>query len=114
PSANAPVVEIIAPTADATLGEEITLRWRASDADADELLFSVNYSPDDGTTWLPLTTEYPGDIDGDVTSLTLASPDTLPGSAGKIAYLRVIASDGYHTTVAEAGPFTVTDRPPKA
>src|SRR5690606_39142355 len=44
----------------------------------------------------------------------LASPDTLPGSAGKIAYLRVIASDGYHTTVAEAGPFTVTDRPPKA
>lgn len=119
PSANAPVVEILSPTVNDTLGQEITIRWRATDADNDVMLFSINYSRDGGVSWLPLVTEYPGDVgaggvESDVTSLTLESPETLPGSDGNVARLRVIASDGFNTTVAEVGPFTVEDRPPLA
>jgi len=118
PSANAPEIEILSPTADDTLGEEITIRWRATDADDDVMLFSINYSRDGGVSWLPLVTEHPGDVEAgvesDITSLTLESPETLPGSDGKVAFLRVIASDGFNTTVAEVGPFTVEDRPPIA
>ena len=72
------------------------------------MLFSINYSRDGGIRWLPLVTEYPGDVvnrvEQAVTSLTLQSPETLPGSDGNVALLRVIASDGFNTTVAEAGP----------
>ncbi len=126
PSAAAPVVDILTPAANDSLGEEITIRWRATDADSkanneannEVMLFSINYSRDGGMSWLPLVTEYPGDVvDGveqEITSLTLESPETVPGSDGNVALLRVIASDGFNTTVAEAGPFTVEDRAPIA
>ena len=118
PSNNAPVVEILSPETNDSLGEEMTIRWRATDADEDMMLFSINYSRDGGTSWLPLVTEYPGDVvngvEQDITSLTLESPETLPGSDGNVALLRVIASDGFNTTVAEAGPFNVEDRLPSA
>ena len=116
PSANAPDVEILDPNINETLGAEITIRWRATDADNDVMLFSINYSPDGGTSWLPLVTEYPGDVENgvekEITTLTLESPETLPGSDA--AYLRVIATDGFNTSVAEAGPFVVEDRTPIA
>lgn len=113
PSANAPVVTILAPAVNSTLGESITLRWQATDADNDELLYSVNYSPDGGTTWLPILVEIAGDLASDITTVTLESPETFPGSGGNNGQLRVIASDGYNTTIAEVGPFTVADRAPQ-
>src|SRR5690606_30624217 len=57
PSANAPVVNIIAPQSGVTWeGGEQTISWSASDADGDALRFSVLGSLDSGTTWSPLAT----------------------------------------------------------
>ncbi|MEM7800616.1 MAG: hypothetical protein AAF633_15590, partial [Chloroflexota bacterium] len=113
PSQNAPVVELLSPTQGETIEDEWTIQWRATDVDNDELLFSVNYSPDNGTTWLPIVTQYPGDLPGDVTTLTLENPETLPGTSGNSGYLRLITSDGFHTTVSEVGPFSVANRAPQ-
>ncbi|MFT5195344.1 MAG: hypothetical protein ACI85U_002364 [Candidatus Promineifilaceae bacterium] len=118
PSDNSPVVDILSPVVNETLGDTITFRWRGTDADGDVLLFSVIYSPDNGASWIPLVTDYPGDVAGGVesstTSLTLESPEMLSGSGGNMGRLRVVASDGFNTTFDEVGPFTVPNRPPVA
>ena len=49
-SASAPVVEIIAPSGGGGLTTPLDIEWQASDADGDELQFTLLYSADDGET----------------------------------------------------------------
>ena len=49
-SASAPVVEIIAPSGGGGLTAPLDIEWQASDADGDELQFTLLYSADDGET----------------------------------------------------------------
>jgi hypothetical protein len=109
-----PTVQIFSPTAGATISDTLTIRWRGVDPDAGDVLrYNLHYSPDNGTTWLPLAHDHPGVPGEEAETLTLAYPQALPGSDGPQALVRVTASDGYHTTAAVAGPFTVNNRAPQ-
>jgi hypothetical protein len=103
-SAHAPQISITAPVAGATWDGLQTIRWTATDADGDPLQFSLVYSRDGGTTWLP--------IDAVVTSNTYAlDTGELPG--GNQARVRVLASDGFYTAFADVGPLLVARKGPR-
>jgi hypothetical protein len=109
-----PTVQILAPTTDETVNNTLTIRWQGNDPDTGDVLhYNLHYSPDDGVTWLPLATDFPGVPGDEAEEFTLNVPEALPGSNGKHALVRVTASDGYHTASAVAGPFTVSQRPPQ-
>ncbi len=106
-----PSVQIVQP-AGGTFDQEMTLVWEASDADAlDRLLYSVQYSPDNGQTWKALLTNVPSLAGEDRVTLTLSSFGGLPGGAS--ALVRVAASDGYHTGLATSAAFQVLTRAPE-
>ena len=90
-SANAPAVSIQTPSNGATIGASLNLTWSGSDADGDSLFYTVQYSPDAGTTWLALATHM------SAASLTLDDTGELPASFGGQGQIRVIASDGVNT-----------------
>jgi hypothetical protein len=77
--------------------------WDAADADGDALTYTVEMSFDGRASWLPVA------VGLDQPSFTL-DPASLPGSGS--AWLRVQASDGFDTTVAEAGPFLIPSHAP--
>ncbi len=77
--------------------------WTASDADGDELTFSVFYSHDGGENWMPIV------MDLRETSYRLDTT-SLPGSDS--AQVRVLASDGFHTTAADSATFSVPTKSP--
>lgn len=105
-SANAPTVTVQSPNGGETLsGNTVTIAWTANDADNDALKFTVQYSADNGDTWNTLDTS--------LSALSLqVSHEALPAST--TARIRVLASDGFHTSsdVSDA-PFTVTNNPPR-
>ncbi|MEZ4253310.1 MAG: Ig-like domain-containing protein, partial [Polyangiales bacterium] len=105
PSASAPSVTISEPLAGAVWdGERATVRWAASDADGDELEYLVEYSHDDGATWIGVAM-----VDESEVSLSVGALD-----GGSTSRVRVWASDGVRSGVAEVGPFTVARRLPFA
>ncbi len=79
-----------------------TLRWTASDPDGDPLSHMLLYSPDNGSTWLPLHTELTAP------SFTF---DAATIQGGNQVWFRVITSDGIHTSSADVGPITVNQTP---
>ncbi len=104
-SAHAPTLTITAPQPGEIWQGRETVRWSATDADGDALTTHLVYGHDDGQTWLPLaldvtTDEY--DID----------TNELPG--GEQARLRLLVSDGFHTTTAEVWPLRVERKAPEA
>ncbi len=114
PGPNAPQVQLLEPTAGATLDQTIRVRWTASDIDGDTLLHTVSYSPDGGQTWITLVTNYPSPNPlGDEVVLTLQNPQLVPGSNGQ-ALVKVATSDGYNTTELVSSPFSVAGRAPVA
>jgi hypothetical protein len=78
-----------------------TLTWSATDPDGDVLTYSVFYSTAGGD-WLPLA----HDLDETQFEVNAA---LIHG--GKEVRFRVAASDGFHSTSAEFGPVSVTQRP---
>ncbi|MBX2997302.1 MAG: IPT/TIG domain-containing protein [Caldilineaceae bacterium] len=113
PGPNPPTVQVLAPTGGTVVDETMTISWRASDADAeDRLLFTVQYSPDDGQSWRALLTEYPNLGADEIITVDLRSLGALPASIAG-ARIRVGASDGYHTTFALSQPFTLNDQGPQ-
>ena len=99
-----PEVEIIAPVSGELLDtEEVTLAWNAGDPDGDPIVFDILYSADNGETWKALTVAYPNQ------SLTVPRSALAATNAGR---LRVVASDGVHTAMAESEVFAVADNPP--
>jgi len=103
-SANAPVVNLTLPNGGELWSGMETIQWTASDADGDQLLFTLLYSPDGGLTWHSIATK----IDAnqyEVDSLGL------PGSDN--ARIRVLVSDGANTSHDDSdATFTVLFKPP--
>ena len=97
PSAWPPTVNILSPTGGESFTNTLTISWQASDADLDKLRCMVRYSPDNGTTWHVLATDWPN------TTPTLTDLDWLPGSSQ--ARVQVIASEGVNTRQATSAPF---------
>ena len=108
-----PTVTVTQPAAGASVGANLTIQWGAGDADGDVLLYTVQYSYDNGIHWQTLAADVPGTPDNPVTTLTLAGTDGLHGSGGQNARIRVLASDGYNTGTGLSGAFTVSDRVPE-
>ncbi len=109
-----PTVSVQQPAGGEVISDTLTLQWQAADPDpGDALLFNVQYSPDDGATWFSLLTDLAGSPESDTVTLTL-SELTIPASLPNQARIRVAASDGYHTTLAQSAGFTVTNRRPQA
>ena len=112
PGSAAPTVSIISPAGGETIDTSMTLSWRASDADAsDRLLFSVQYSPDNGQHWRALLSGFPNRSGTDIVTLNLGDLSGIPASTTG-GLIRVAASDGYNTTIAVSQPFTVVNRAP--
>jgi len=57
-SPHAPTLVLAPPIIDDP-AQTIALSWNASDADADPLQFDVQYSADDGATWMAVQMDYP-------------------------------------------------------
>jgi hypothetical protein len=103
-SANAPTVGIANPAGGETLtGPTVTFNWNGTDADGDALRYTVLYSKDDGASWDTLT------VNTDSTTLTVPRTDL---AASTTARLRVIASDGVHTSGVTSNQFTVGNNAP--
>lgn len=84
----------------------VTVTWTASDPDDDPLTFALEYSPNNGTTWKPLTPYW--------TDTTIVISDTSL-IAGDAALFRVWATDGIHTASDTSdNPFVVPNHPPTA
>ncbi|MBI1842029.1 MAG: DUF2012 domain-containing protein [Verrucomicrobia bacterium] len=102
-TAHAPQVQILAPAPGATVdAPEVGLRWTASDADGDALLFTVDVSVDGGVSWSTFAQNLSG------TEATLPAAN-LPGAAD--IRLRVSASDGIHRSADESS-VRLPDHPP--
>lgn len=103
-SATAPTVRLLSPNGGETLSGSVDIRWQATDADNDRLVFDVAYSPDGGTSWKVLTLGTNG------TSLRVPAGELEASTTG---VLRVTARDGFRTAsdVSDA-PFQAPDGPP--
>jgi hypothetical protein len=106
-SANAPVVSLTSPNGGQSFGPsaDIPISWTASDADQDSLTYSVLYSPDGGSSWVPVA-------DGLTTTSYTLSAATVAGSPNSV--VRVVASDGVNTGQDQSdAPFTVSKKSPQ-
>ena len=104
-SANAPVVSVTAPTAGQVIsGDEVTFSWSGSDADGDDLSYTVEYSSDGGASYETIA------ISQKSTTLTV-DRSRLAGSA--TAKVKVTAADGTRTASAESAVFTVSQNRPE-
>lgn len=103
-SATAPNVSILEPAPGATLAEEkVRFAWTAQDDDGDPLFHAVDYSNDDGATWMPLA------VDLKEPSLELDRQWLRGGVASRF---RVTTTDGLRSTTVVSGAFQVADNPP--
>jgi Abnormal spindle-like microcephaly-assoc'd, ASPM-SPD-2-Hydin len=97
---SAPNVTITSPSAGAQWSGPQTLTWTT--ASGSPATHAVQYSPDGGTTWFPLT------IDETSQQLTF---DTGRIRGGRQVLLRVLASTGFDTGSATVGPIEVVQAP---
>ncbi|HEY0637054.1 MAG TPA: DUF1194 domain-containing protein [Pseudonocardiaceae bacterium] len=103
-SANVPTVGITSPAGGETFtGPTVTFGWTGADMDGDAVHYTVLYSGDDGASWDTLT------VNTDATTLTVPRSDLV---ASTTARLRVIASDGVHTSGVTSNRFTVGNNAP--
>ena len=102
----APAVTLLAPNGGETLsGEMIAVAWQAADADGDPLTFNVDYSSDNGATWVVVAQN----VAADTTEVPRANL-----KAGTAARFRVWATDGINTASdASDAAFTLLNRPPE-
>jgi hypothetical protein len=96
-SPNAPVLSLNAPRVDSAQ-ETLTLDWTASDADGDAVLFTSQFSADDGASWQTLSIYDSARGFTDSTRLL---------RGGNACRLRVLATDGFRTTIATTAPFAL-------
>lgn len=113
PGTNPPTVTILSPAGGEQFDEQMPLSWRATDADSnDRLLFTVQYSPDNGQSWQAIVTGFPNLSGTDTATLNLQRITGLAGSTSNGGLIRVAASDGYHTTLSTSLPFTLANHHP--
>jgi uncharacterized protein (TIGR03437 family) len=105
-SANAPTVTVRYPNGGESLtGHSVQVSWTASDPDGDSLRYALQYSGDGGATWHSLVADW---------SSTTYELDLrrIPGS--RQALIRVLATDGFHTSEDQSdATFTVGRKPPE-
>ncbi len=110
---NPPVVTIQQPTAGAVIDNSLTIQWNASDPDPDDRLrFTLQYSHNNGNSWHTLVLNLGSTPDAN-NSLTLTDLGSLHGSGPNTALIRVLANDGYNTTIATSQAFTLKNRQPE-
>ncbi|MCC7353194.1 MAG: hypothetical protein IT330_05495 [Anaerolineae bacterium] len=107
-----PSLAIQQPANGVVISDTLAIQWTASDPDpGDQLLFTVQYSYNGGVHWHTLVNDFPSSSTISNT-LSLADLGSLHGSTGQTAIIRVIASDGYNTAIANSQLFSVVNRPP--
>jgi hypothetical protein len=100
-----PQVTVLEPNGGESYAVSLTAEWAAVDADGDSLLYTVQYSPDNGDTWRVVVTDHT------TTTLEIDDAAYLPGSSE--ALIRVIATDGINTGLdVSDGPFSLRPHPP--
>ena len=106
-SAHTPVVTLTHPNGGEVLdGDQITITWEATDADGDDLEFTLDYSTDGGSIWFVLGS-------GIVTPNVVVDADVVPGATQGL--LRVVATDGVNTGQDQSdGTFSVPNKAPEA
>lgn len=106
-SPSQPQVTVLTPNGGEEVGESLEITWEASDADDDELSYTVLYSADGGDTYQPIVVGYP------TNSLVVTDLDDLTGSEEGV--VKVVASDGVNTgSDTSDGVFSVPGGPPTA
>jgi uncharacterized repeat protein (TIGR01451 family) len=103
---NAPQVRVIAPNGgEKIVADPVTIRWTGSDADGDPLVYLVQYSADNGASWITLAVDWPRETyEADFASL--------PGSGQGL--IRIIAGDGFNSGSDQSdATFTVANHPPR-
>lgn len=103
-SPHAPELTVIAPEGGAVIRGTTTISWTVTDEDGDALQSAVLYSPDGGESWFPIAF----DIEG--TDLVV---DSRGWAGGERAQIRVLATDGFNTAVAESALFQVPRKAPR-
>jgi len=98
-SVNAPKVTISGPTG--SVSGPFEVRWNGSDADGDNMTYSILTSSD-GVNWKALLTDTNG------TNFTI----TPSGLNGKSLYVRVMVSDGFNTASADLPALSMANRQP--
>jgi hypothetical protein len=101
-----PVVTVLQPDRRAPLaGDRITVAWEGFDADGDPLTYRLQYSPDDGASWITVAAALTDtQIDVDRTQLR----------ASESGRFRVWVSDGLHTGFGDSSSFTLPNVAPSA
>jgi hypothetical protein len=103
-SGHAPQVTLLSPRAGARLhGRTTKVRWRASDADHDALMFTLRYSTDAGRSWRTIS------VGPDSGAMTI--PTRLL-SASRHAALQVRISDGFNVATATTRRLRSDGAPP--
>lgn len=99
-----PPVLTVAPLQPASALGQISLHWAGSDADGDALTYAVflddGLQAGAGSGWYPLI------VGTDETSYVLESARL---RSSQTARVRIQATDGFHVTTAELGPFVTPD-----
>ncbi|MGH7602192.1 MAG: hypothetical protein ACREOI_37985, partial [bacterium] len=97
-SANPPEIRVISPNGgEVVSGAQVqTIRWQATDADADTLDFQIQFSADGGQTWQPL-----GTVEN---NLSMAIPARALAETQQ-GLIRVIASDGMNVSIDQSDSF---------
>jgi len=103
PSVGVPTVRLREPVYDAA-NHRLTMEWAASDPEQDPLVYTLQFSCDEGATWETLQVNYPDESFATNTRL-------LPG--GPLCRLRIIASDGFNAGVAESESFPLPRHVPE-
>jgi hypothetical protein len=113
PGTQAPSAQLIAPTSGNVVADQLTLAWRVTDGDSsDRLLNTLQYSPDDGLTWIALAADIANLAVGNTVSLPLTNFGAVPGNTSQ-ARIRILVSDGYNTTIVTSPRFSVANRAPQ-
>lgn len=99
---NAPLLQLDLPEVDLA-DRTLKLTWTASDPDDDPLLFTTQFSNDNGVTWQAVQVRDPEPA-------AIVSTALLAG--GDQCQLRVLATDGLHTAIQMTEPFALPKQPP--
>ncbi len=104
-SAFPPVITVISPNGGENLsGTNATLSWSANDPDNDLLEYIVQYSTNGGVNWQTLASDWPS---------TTYELDLNFVSGTNQGLIRILASDGFHTTQDQSDAiFTIAKHPP--
>jgi hypothetical protein len=105
-SSTPPTVRVITPNGGGALAGQQEITWSSEDLDGDQLLYTVQYSPDGGIHWTLLAVDL---------AANSFSWDTSLSPGGTNGRIRVAASDGANTgsDVSDFG-FSLANHPPSA